>query len=800
MIHRIKSRWPLIEILLALLALIPLVYFTQAQLSLYITNLGFELWLPDNEITRISNENGRYQPLQAGDQVLSIDGVEWSDIIKQNGSLFSSYEPGDQIQVVILRSDQTQKILWTIPAIDRFEIINQFELSAWLILPFIFWIFGVISLVLIRPHDRQRSLFSAFCIITGIWLAAGFVSSQGIGYSSEIFHFGVWINLPVCLQLSWEFPRPIKKLPDRLWWLIYLLAGLAGLLDILGYMPARAWAIVGILTILGSSLLLAIHYIQQPQLRSTIKLLIAGFIFALLPALIYNFIVISPWVYLKTPLLLFVAYWSLGLLPAFFFYAIYHRQIGQLELRANQALSIITFIIILITLAYLATYVALNIVDQYVISGNQIILISVLAGMFSAGLYPLYRDWLFRKVLGIPATNSDIFVSYSERLSTTIDTAELVELLSEQILPSLMIRQAALLQLHPADAFRVEDHLTQIFKINISDQEIPSYEQLPELLKRSGKFIPHIEDRNVPAHWAKVVLPLRIEERLIGICLLGRRDPDDYYSPKELASLQALMNLTAMALVHIDQTRLLRALLQDDINRQENERAQLALELHDQVLGQMAILAQSVGDTPEDDPFWDAYQHSVQQIREIISGLRPPLLNFGLRSALDGLGDDLLPLSDNGLVVEVLLPDSIYRYPPEVEMHIYRMLQESCLNAVQHGRASTITITGVLDEHTIDLTISDDGTGFVRDEVSSLSHLIAHQHFGLVGMHERAVLIGGRLRIESEPGQGTRVHITWSTSLEDAKPDSATIIQPNQTDLQGSESASRKDISEQVAV
>lgn len=797
MIHKIKSRSPVIEILLALLALFPLVYFTQAQLSLYITNLGFELWLPNNEITRISNGESLGQLLQAGDRILSIDGLDWSELVKQNGVSFSNYRTGDQIQIEIQRGDELRTISWTIPAIDRAEILYQLELSSWLLLPYIFWIFGVISLVLIRPRDRQRGLFSAFCFITGIWLAAGFISSQGIGYSSDIFHFGIWVNLPVCLQLTWEYPHPIKKLPNRVWWVMYLAAVTAGLLDILGYLPFRAWAFAGILTILGSGIILAFHYLLQPQLRGSIKLMLASFTVALLPALIYNFIIISPWIFLKTPLLLSIAYWSLGLLPVFFFYAIYHRQIGQLEVRTNQAISIITFGLLLILLAYLGTYIALKAVDQHVISGNQVILISVLAGMFGAALYPYFRDWLFRKVLGIPATHSEIFVSYSERISTTIDTSELVELLREQVFPSLLIRQAALLQIYPADAFHAEDHITQIFKINLSDADLPSYDQLTELLKRSGKFIHHIEDKNVPAYWAKVILPLRIEERLIGICLLGRRDPDDYYAPKELISLQGLMNITAMALIHIDQTRQLRALLQDDINRQENERARLALELHDQVLGQMAILAQSVGDTPEDDPFWDAYQHSVQQIRKIISGLRPPLLNFGLRSALEGLGDDLLPLADNELVVEILLPDSTYRYPSEVELHIFRMIQEACLNAILHGRASIISISGILDEHTIDLTITDNGIGFIRNEVSSLSHLIAHQHFGLVGMHERAVLIGGKLRIESEPGRGTRVQVTWVTNPDDILEDRSTIALPDQII---SKSASRKDIAKQVAI
>jgi GAF domain-containing protein len=82
----------------------------------------------------------------------------------------------------------------------------------------------------------------------------------------------------------------------------------------------------------------------------------------------------------------------------------------------------------------------------------------------------------------------------------------------------------------------------------------------------------------------------RIGGKLIGIWLLGRRDPDDFYAQSEISVLQTISNQTAIALNNIAHAELLHALYQADIERQEKERAALARGLHDEVLNQLAVL------------------------------------------------------------------------------------------------------------------------------------------------------------------------------------------------------------------
>lgn len=90
---------------------------------------------------------------------------------------------------------------------------------------------------------------------------------------------------------------------------------------------------------------------------------------------------------------------------------------------------------------------------------------------------------------------------------------------------------------------------------------------------------------------------------------------------------------------------------------------------------------------------------------------------------------------------------------PDVEQAIYRIAQESIENIINHSQAKNFSVRLEGNGH-ITLTIQDDGIGFnARSKTST-------DRFGLVGMRERAELAGGKLKIESEKGRGTKVVLT----------------------------------------
>jgi two-component system sensor kinase len=88
--------------------------------------------------------------------------------------------------------------------------------------------------------------------------------------------------------------------------------------------------------------------------------------------------------------------------------------------------------------------------------------------------------------------------------------------------------------------------------------------------------------------------------------------------------------------------------------------------------------------------------------------------------------------------------------PAEHETAIYRIVQEAITNVVKHASATSVSIVVATGDRSVRAVIEDDGVGFAAGNVREAA-------FGLVGMRERAQLLGGRLEVESSPGSGTTV-------------------------------------------
>jgi signal transduction histidine kinase len=101
------------------------------------------------------------------------------------------------------------------------------------------------------------------------------------------------------------------------------------------------------------------------------------------------------------------------------------------------------------------------------------------------------------------------------------------------------------------------------------------------------------------------------------------------------------------------------------------------------------------------------------------------------------------------------------RIPPETELALYRMAQEGLNNVVRHAEADQASLYIDFKKNAVILAITDDGAGFdVPDDPADFA---LGGHFGLLGMHERAELIGARLEIKSEVGGGTQLAVILVT-------------------------------------
>ncbi len=197
---------------------------------------------------------------------------------------------------------------------------------------------------------------------------------------------------------------------------------------------------------------------------------------------------------------------------------------------------------------------------------------------------------------------------------------------------------------------------------------------------------------------------------------------------------------------------------------QEAERARLSRDLHDQTVQDLIAMTQRLqlaqralerGDTSAALVALRAArslaQDALDELRRLIRALRPIYLeDLGFLPALEMLVREI-----PSPPAEFRVSGEARRLRPDVELAAFRIAQEALANAVQHAGASKITVTVSFGERGLTLSVEDNGIGFIPPDIPDT---LTHQgHFGLVGMRERATLLGGRLEIRSEPGRGTRV-------------------------------------------
>ena len=195
----------------------------------------------------------------------------------------------------------------------------------------------------------------------------------------------------------------------------------------------------------------------------------------------------------------------------------------------------------------------------------------------------------------------------------------------------------------------------------------------------------------------------------------------------------------------------------------EDERARIARELHDDTAQRLAalLLHLQVSRGMEDaekregrlDLLRDGLLETAESVRRIAHGLRPPELEeIGLVPALRTLARRVG--EDRGLEV-VVESDFVDRLDPEAELALYRIVQEALSNSVRHAGASRLRILLSRKGEALVAVIEDDGRGFDPERTIDGGG----GGLGLMGMHERASGLGGKLRIKSAPDAGTRVHV-----------------------------------------
>jgi signal transduction histidine kinase len=263
-------------------------------------------------------------------------------------------------------------------------------------------------------------------------------------------------------------------------------------------------------------------------------------------------------------------------------------------------------------------------------------------------------------------------------------------------------------------------------------------------------------------------VPLVTGRTALGLYSLSKSEPD-FFTEEHLKLAQGLAGPASIAIHNatlFEQARQSREHLQtlsrQHVELQEAERRAISRELHDeagQVLTTLKVrlrLLEKHADQPEGVrsrvgeliEMADAVQ---DELHRLAANLRPVSLDhLGLAAALrqyltevDQQQRQIIEFEAVGMEGE--------RFPPQVEIALFRIAQEAVTNCIRHANAERVSIILERRDRRIILVVEDDGNGFEPEEV------VGEDHLGLVGMGERTEMLGGSLLVESAPGSGTTI-------------------------------------------
>ena len=244
------------------------------------------------------------------------------------------------------------------------------------------------------------------------------------------------------------------------------------------------------------------------------------------------------------------------------------------------------------------------------------------------------------------------------------------------------------------------------------------------------------------------------------------RDPDIAQLAHTLDSLVQLLK---------ERNNQLKELSRRAITAQEEERKRIAFSLHDdtgQALTTLIFNLERIEDNLTNNSFdiqpgltssLQLARATLKELRKIIYGLRPTMLDdLGLVPAIRWYVRS--NLEETGIQVKFDFSDNLERLPSELTTTLFRISQEAINNIVRHSNASSVEIHLFRKNGDVFLQVRDDGQGF--DVAQEANRAIPKQQLGLLGIKERAGLVGGKVEIASSPGSGTSLEFRAPLHVE----------------------------------
>ena len=245
----------------------------------------------------------------------------------------------------------------------------------------------------------------------------------------------------------------------------------------------------------------------------------------------------------------------------------------------------------------------------------------------------------------------------------------------------------------------------------------------------------------------------------------------DYDAQVTLSRIKEIRELGTAFNEMVEQIRKYRAgvrqYVADITQSQEEERKRIARELHDDTVQSLIAIGQRIELIKEmlDDPIETRTRlgelrtmvtGAIASVRQFSRDLRPLTLeDLGLVAAMQYLVNQLA--QSEGIDVHFKVEGTAEGLPADMEVAIYRILQEALNNVKKHADATEVDVLAQFTEKEIGLTVQDNGRGFIVPD--SITDFASSGGFGVMGLHERAQLFGGHIVVESQPFEGTTIRM-----------------------------------------
>lgn len=761
---------------LTLLTLSLVIYYNVAYF-LYVPVTGVWLDYENGQqnsamIASLSPEGpGEKAGLKIGDRIITIDG---RTITNLNVPIHQPKKAGEIEMYAVQRGDQSL----TIPVqvgryIDHLDyLVNIVPLQ---VLSLSIYFLGIILLFFSPTSDIRARLVALVWILAGVAIAAtgpGYTSCAWFAPNVAMLTFAFSIFISTAAHLYFPVSTFSNRVRNTIIWTLF---GLSMVLT-LAYLAQQIYFAIHELNPPTSLTVNAINYpfyllwlfnigllfknrffVKDQEIRRQTRIIFLGTVIGFLPFLLLS----------EIPFLIFgrgsdfimipgnITILALIIIPISYGYVIYQRKLLKIDFIINRAL-----VLFLLTLTiFFASLTILGLISGFLKLPSQIAVagsfLCVLIALLSTAWQKKIQTQVDRVLYGGYYDYTTVTSDLSNRLAQTIDRRTFTDLLTVALPGMMKIERSALLLLTDN---RLELQVTsdQAFSASADDE-------MCKLMQTAGKPVQAQNlwssvgsdtiERWRPFVWGQLFSPIVHRGALYGLLILGERTTGNIYSNQDLQIVETVGQEAALSIANINLVEALRGLAQQLVRTDEEQRKKVARDLHDTVLQSLFFIKQRlIKSDPEVANYVD---QSIDELRQTIKAQRPSLLDRGLTLALQDLIDDMEQLAKDDMVFlwhnyledDVILTD-------EKATSIYRIVQESLANALKHSQAEKVVVTARNDDDSLLFQVEDNGIGISKDSLVQIGH-----HFGLLGMSERAAMIGATLNITSEPGKGSTVSV-----------------------------------------